>query len=121
MKKIILIFLALLSTNSSAEWVRYHDNWKAFYWFDSSRINTIGDNVWVWSKARFKEPHFRGNGSAIYHINIDCVEKWEQIVTRTYFKSVHWTNKSMTINIPTEKRVITSNSVQESLANIICN
>lgn len=116
---------ALLMANSSAagdeEWRIYsHQANGDVHYYDTSRVKETGDVRTVWNRVRYKTSVM---GAASYQslLEIDCSERTERILQRTFFSDRDWEKPAMSTDSKKKpKRPIEASSASERLSEVIC-
>ncbi len=91
------------------------------YFYDSSRVKQTADLHRVWSRIRYKTS-VMGASSYQSRLEIDCSERTERILQKTFFSDKHWKKPSMNTDMTEQpKRVIVKGSASERLSKILCN
>jgi predicted Zn-dependent protease len=117
--------LAVFSGNNSyadaSEWRIYFEESNGnIYFFDASRVNSKSNLREVWTRIRYKAS-VMGASSYQSLIEVDCSERAERTVQRTFFSDKHWEDPAMSTDMKSKpKRSIREGSATERLSEILC-
>lgn len=90
------------------------------YFFDASRVNSKSNLHQVWTRIRYKTS-VMGASSYQSLLEVDCAERTEKTVQRTFFSDKHWERPAMSTDMKAKsKRSIREGSATERLSEILC-
>ncbi len=121
MRKLLLLLLLTFPCNAMAVWVEYSTaaNGYVFY-FDNARVQKDVNLVNVWNRIRYKSS-IMGAASYQSFISIDCSERSETTLQRTFYTDRDWTNPAMATDTNKKPKVyMDANSATQRLADILC-
>ncbi len=116
---------AFLVTNSTAagdnEWRIYSQEANGdVHFFDTSRVKKTGDVRTVWNRIRYKTS-VMGASSYQSLMEVDCSERTERTLQRTFFSDKDWEKPAMSTDSKKKpKRPIAKGSAPERLSKILC-
>ena len=102
-------------------WQKYSEQANGdVYFYDTSRLKSTSDVHTVWMRIRYKR-NVMAAASYQSLLEVDCSERTERTLQRTFFTDRHWEQPAMKTDMkPKKKRVIRKNSANERLADILC-
>ena len=120
MKRLLLIFLTILSVQTMAEWVEYDsdvNNNKYFY--EAAKIHRQVDLVFVWHRTRYSIATEYGDYSSAAYYKINCLENTIQFLSITFYSDENWLDKNWA-GKQGQINFIRPNSQEKKLQNIVC-
>lgn len=117
--------LAIAAGGSSAEdggtWRVYSEEANGdVYFFDASRVRTTPDPHIVWTRIRYKTS-VMGASSSERLVEVDCSERTEKTLQRTFFSDRDWERPAMSTDMKEKpKRPIVAGSAAAHLSAILC-
>ena len=103
------------------EWRVYSEETNGdVYFFDASRIKGTANLHRVWTRIRYKTS-VMGASSYQSLLEVDCSERTQRILQRTFFSDGHWGEPAMSTDTREKpKRPIVENSAAARLSEILC-
>lgn len=110
------------SSAGDGEWRIYSEESNGdVHFFDESRVLRASNVQTVWQRIRYKRS-VMGASSYQSLLEVDCSERTERILQRTFFSDKHWETPAMNPDMRAkQKRPIVAGSPAERLSEILCN
>lgn len=90
------------------------------YFFDATRVNSKPNVHEVWTRIRYKTS-VMGASSYQSLLEVNCSERSERILQRTFFSDEHWSEPAMSTDTKAKPtRSIREGSATERLSDILC-
>ena len=118
----LLVILACgASAADGSEWRVYSEEANGnIYYFDTSRVKRTSNLRTVWQRILYKTS-VMGASSYESLLEVDCSERTERILQRTFFSDKQWENPAMSTDTRAKpKRPIAEGSAAERLSQILC-
>ncbi len=112
---------ALAADTERNEWVNYSERANGdLYFFDPTRVEQFESSRHVWNGIRYKTS-LMGAFSVLSLLEIDCANRTEKTLQRTFFSDNNWEQRAMnTDTSESARRQIKDGSAMERLADIVC-
>ena len=109
------------SAADNGEWRIYSEASNGdVYFFDESRVNSTSGLHQVWMRIRYKTS-VMGASSYQSLLEVDCAERTERTLQRTFFSDKNWEDPAMSTDSKAKpKRPIQVGSATERLSEILC-
>ena len=123
-----IVFLLVASAASANDHDDDDGEWRVYseeangdvYFFDASRIEETADTHRVWTRIQYKTS-VMGASSYQSRLEIDCSERTEKTLQRTFFSDRRWETPAMSTDKKEKpKRPIAAGSAAERLLEILC-
>ena len=118
---IVLTFATGAASAGDDEWRIYSQEANGdVYFFDESRVERADKLRKVWTRIRYKTS-VMGASSYQSFLEVDCSERTERILQRTFFSDKNWEKPAMSTDMKEKpKRSIVEDSAAERLSEILC-
>lgn len=115
------LLIASTSAASDGDWRVYSEEANGnVHFFDTSRMDKTGDVHTVWNRVRYKTSVMAASSYQSL-LEIDCSERTERTLQRTFFSDKEWEKPAMSTDSKKKrKRPIAKGSASERLFEILC-
>ncbi|MEL6769389.1 MAG: surface-adhesin E family protein [Pseudomonadota bacterium] len=127
-REFLLFFSLALAAVGSASLADQAKGWDVYFeegngnthFFDSERVETRSDTHTVWTRIRYKTSVM---GASSYEglVEIDCAQRTERTLQRTFFSDRHWEEPAMSTDMTAKPtRPIAEGSAAAHLSGVLC-